>query len=199
MQALATLMALSAVVAACGAEATSGSAAPATDAPAPVVTPDPHLTEPATAEQVFNAIRRGDLPQLSITNAIAGGPNDALIRRFNAQVANWPLTISEYRSSAALREQLAWDPAPGPRQGEAPYTWVGLNIVVAFGPVTGRPTAPDDARQQQAEDIVALIDPLLWPLEQRSVTPIPTKTGGSTAASPAPAAPASAPPASAQP
>ena len=98
------------------------------------ITPDPHLTAPATADEVFNGIRRGELP-LSVNNATTGGPNSPLIKQINAQVANWPLIISEYRSASQLRDLLAWDPGAGPRQGDAPYAWVGMNIVVTFGPI----------------------------------------------------------------
>jgi hypothetical protein len=176
-------------VVACGADAAAPSAAPPTAAPTPVITPDPHLTEPATADQIFNAIRRGDLP-LSVNNATAGLPNEPLVKKINAQVGNWPLIISEYRSAAVLRDVLDWDPAGGPRQGDAPWTWVALNIAVDFGPTTGRPAAADAVRQQQAKDIVALIDPLLWPIEQRSLTPVPTK--GAEPAEPASPAPSAA-------
>ncbi len=66
-----------------------------------------------------------------------------------------------------------------------------MNILVEFGPVTGVPAAPDATREQQAKDLIALIDPLLWPLEQRAIDPVPTKTA-TPAAEPAgrPAAPA---------
>jgi len=193
--ALALAAGLTATAAACGSPSAAGSPAPATAAPTPAATPDPHLTEPATADQVFNGIRRGGLP-LSVNNATTGGPNSPLIKQINAQVANWPLIISEYRSASQLRELLAWDPGAGPRQGDAPYAWVGMNIVVTFGPTTGKLAAPDAMRQDQAKTLVALIDPLLWPLEQRSLTPIPTKAAlpQSTAPPVASPAPASAAP-----
>jgi hypothetical protein len=69
-----------------------------------------------------------------------------------------------------------------------------MNILISFGPVTGMPTAPDSERQEQAQTLIALVDPLLWPIEQRSKAPIPTKTAP-PAATPAPpsAAPSAAP------
>ena len=188
--ALAAIVAMSAAVAACGTSAAESSVVPPTAPPTPAITPDPHLTEPATADQIFNAIRRGDLP-LTVNNATAGDPSSPVIKQINAAVGNWPLIISEYRSSSLLRDTIGWDPAAEPKQGDAPYTWVGLNILVKFGPTTGHPTAPDDARQQQAKDLIGLIDPLLWPLQQRAVVPVPTKAGPS-ASSPAPAASAAA-------
>ena len=42
-------------------------------------------------------------------------------------------------------------------------------------------------REQQAKDLIALIDPLLWPLEQRAIDPVPTKSA-TPAASAEPAA-----------
>jgi hypothetical protein len=172
---LATGLVLSVAVAACGTSAAQPTAAPPTPKPTPAITPDPHLTDPATADEIFNAIRKGDLP-LSVNNATAGGPDAPIIKRINAQVANWPLVITEYRTSRQLRELLAWDPAAAPQQGDPPYAWVGMNILVEFGPVTGVPVAPDATREQQAKDLIALIDPLLWPLEQRAIDPVPTKT-----------------------
>lgn len=192
---LAAIVVMSAAVGACGTSAAQPSAAVASASPTPAITPDPHLTEPATADQIFNAIRRGDLA-LTVNNATAGDPSAPIVKTINAAIANWPLIISEYRSSSLLRESTGWDPAAGPRQGDSPYTWVGLNILVSFGPTTGHPVPPDATRQQQARDLIALIDPLLWPMQQRAVVPVPTKTAP-PGSSPAPAA--SAPAASAAP
>jgi hypothetical protein len=166
--------------------------------PTPVITPDPHLSEPATADELFTAIRSGGLP-LSVNNATAGDATSPLIKRINAQIGNWPLIISEYRSSAALRAVTKWDAAQAPVQGDPPFAFVGLNLLVEFGPITGPLANPDAMRREQAEKLIALIDPLLWPLEQRSVVAIPTRTAA--VASPAPSAipAASAAPASAAP
>jgi hypothetical protein len=185
-RALATgLLAL--MLAACGPGA-AASVAPATVAPTPVITPDPHLTEPATADAIFNAIRSTGLP-LSISNAIGGDPNSPIVKKINAAVDNWPLVIVQYKDSATLRAALKWDPKIPPGKGNPPYAFVGLNIMIGFGPPSAAPVAPDAARQAQAKALVAALDPLLWPLEQRSVTPIPTSTA--TAANPSPSAKAS--------
>jgi hypothetical protein len=193
--ALALCVALSAVAGACSG-APPPSVAPAAAVPTPVITPDPHLTEPATADQIFNAIRTSDLP-LSVNNATAGGQDGSFVKQINAQVGNWPLIITEYRTSAQLRDNAGWDPGTGPLQGDPPYAWAGMNILVAFGPVTGLPAPPDAVREQQARDLVALIDPLLWPMEQRSIAPVATKSAPpqlSAQPSPAPSAAASAAP-----
>ena len=175
VQRLVTLViAVTAGLAACASPAPS-SAPPATPRPTPVITPEPHLTEPATADEIFTAIRVGKLP-LSVNNATAGDPNSPVVKRINATVGNWPLIITEFRSIALLRETLKWDPANPPAQGNAPYTFVGLNIVIEFGPTTGVLATPDATRRDQAERLVALVDPLLWPLEQRSIAPLATRT-----------------------
>ena len=178
-------------IAACASPAPS-SAPPVTPRPTPVITPDPHLTEPATADQIFNAIRVGKLP-LSVNNATAGDPNSPVVKRINATIGNWPLIITEFRSSALLRETLKWDPANPPAQGNAPYTFVGLNIVIEFGPTTGVLTTPDTTRREQAEGLVALVDPLLWPLEQRSIAPLATKTAPPPSGEPSAATAAATP------
>ena len=162
------------LVTACG--SAPPSVAPATARPTPVITPDPHLTEPATADQIFVAIRVGDLP-LNVNNATSGDPTSPIVKRINAAIGNWPLIITEFRSSAALRQATSWDPTKLPTQGNAPYTFVGLNILIEFGPVTGVLAAPDADRQKQAKVLVNLVDPLLWPMEQRSVIRLETKTG----------------------
>lgn len=179
---------LPAVLVACGGPAASSP--PPSARPTPVVTPDPHLTEPATADELFGAIRLGDLP-LSVNNATAGLAGDPLVKRINADVGNWPLVISEFRSAAALRETTGWDPSEPLAQGDPPYAFVGLNLLVEFGPITGPLANPDETRREQAEQLVAIIDPLLWPLEQRSVDPIATKIDGAATGSPAPSAAAS--------
>jgi hypothetical protein len=172
-------------LAACASPAPS-SAPPVTPRPTPVITPDPHLTEPATADEIFNAIRVGKL-QLAVNNATAGDPNSPVVKRINATIANWPLIITQFRSSELLRETMKWDPATPPAQGNAPYTFVGLNIVIEFGPTTGKLATPDASRREQAERLVALVDPLLWPLEQRSVAPLATKTAPPPSGEPSPA------------
>ncbi|HET9522528.1 MAG TPA: hypothetical protein VFO73_15875 [Candidatus Limnocylindrales bacterium] len=172
-------------LAACAGPAPS-SAPPATPRPTPVITPDPHLTEPATADEIFTAIRVGKLP-LAVNNATAGDPNSPVVKRINADIGNWPLIITQFRSGELLRETMKWDPAKPPAQGNAPYTFVGLNIVIEFGPTTGKLASPDAARQEQAARLVALVDPLLWPLEQRSVAPLATKTAPPPSGAPSPA------------
>ena len=173
------------LITACGNPPASSS--PPTAIPTPVITPDPHLTEPATADQIFGAIRVGDLPLL-VNNATGGDPNSPITKTINAAIGDWPLVITEFRTSALLRSTINWNPAQPPATGNPPYSFVGLNILIEFGPMTGALGQPTSTRQEQAERLVALVDPLLWPLEQRSVAPVPTRT--TPPASVAPASPA---------
>lgn len=161
------------LITACGSPPPSSP--PPTESPTPVITPEPHLTEPASADEVFRVFRSGHL-DLLVNNATNGGPGEPLVKKINAAVGNWPLVISQYISNTALLGAIDWDPKKPPAQGNPPYAWVGLNILVEFGPTTGIPVAPDSTRQTEAEQIVALLDPLLWPLEQRAMIPIPTRT-----------------------
>ena len=110
-----------------------------------------------------------------------------IVKQINAAIDNWPLVISQYRNSATLRAAVKWNPKLPPADGSPPFVFVGLNVLVAFGPTVGNPLPPDAIRQAQATRLVEVIDPLLWPLEQRSVTPVPVRTA--VAASPAPAPP----------
>lgn len=186
----------SALLVGCGSATPSD--APPSAPPTPVITPDPHLSEPATADQLFTAIRSGGLP-LSVNNATAGDPSSPLVKRINAQIGNWPLIITEYRSSAALRDVRKWDASKPPVQGDPPYAFVGLNLLIEFGPITGPLASPDQTRREQAERLAALIDPLLWPLEQRSVVPIATRTPVAASPTAPSAAVAASPAASAAP
>jgi hypothetical protein len=171
---------LALVLTACGTSAQSASPPP-TPAPTPSPTPDPHLSDPATADAIFNSVRLAGLP-LSITNAIGGDAASPMVKRINAAIDNWPLVITQYKSSATLRATVKWDPTKQPADGSPPYVFVGLNIMIAFGPEGG--PAPNAARQAQAKRLIEIVDPLLWPLEQRSVTPVASRTAAPPSASP---------------
>ncbi len=174
-----------------------GSAAPAsappTVAPTPVVTPDPHLREPVTADQIFRALSVAKLGIVA-NNANSGGGNKDIVKQINADIGSWPLRIIEYRSSAVLAKATGWKAGQAPGSDEAPYAFAGLNVLLQYGPISARaPSAPDATRQKAAAAIVAVLDPLLWPLAQRSVVPIASRTA-EPAASVAPSAGPSAAP-----
>lgn len=79
-----SLLSVSLLDAACG--AATASVAP-TVAPSPVVTPDPHLPDPTTADDVFRAIGAQGL-RLTASNAVTG--TGTLVKRINASFGGWP-------------------------------------------------------------------------------------------------------------
>ncbi len=161
------------ILAACG--SAPAASAPPTPAPTPVVTPDPHLREPVTADQIFRVLVAAKL-RIVPNNATAGG-NPDVVKQINADLGGWPLRIVEYRSSAALAKFLGAKAGPAPGRNDAPYAFAALNVLVQYGPITARvPALPDDVRQQAAASILAALDPLLWPVVQRSVEQIPGRT-----------------------
>jgi hypothetical protein len=185
-------LAMSLAVVGCG-----SSAAPSvepTALPTPVVTPDPHLSEPVTADQVFRLLGQAKLG-IRANNANSGRGNAAIVKQINADVGNWPLRITQFRSSADLQKTLKWKDGAKPVRNETPYAFAALNVLIEYGPVSsaGTPTAPDGARQALAAQIAGTLDPLLWPMAQHSVVAVPVRTPV-PAATPAPsAAPTKAP------
>jgi hypothetical protein len=169
------------ILGACG--STQASVAPSSPPPTPVITPNPHLTDPATADQIFRAIGSAGLA-LTASNASTGGPNSPMVKRINAAFAGWPLIITQFQTGPVLRTAVKWDPGKPPPPGSAPYNFVGLNILIEFGPGSGLPAAPDTARQEQAQRLLAAIDPLLSPVEQRSVLPLQTAEAATGSAAP---------------
>jgi len=178
---------LALIIGACGqAAAPSASLTPQ---PAPNVTSDPHLAGPVSADQIFTALTSGHLKVYS-NNATAGPA--PIVKRINADLEGWPLRITAYTTTKSSSQGRPWKPGTGPGRGDAPYTLAALNVVVEYGPkVAGvAPSAADLAHQAIAASIVAILDPLLWPIEQHSVATIPARTatvgGASTAPSKAP-------------
>src|SRR5215203_6053775 len=116
------------LVGACGGEAPS--AAPSIAAATPVITPDPHLEDPTTADAVFLALAKAGL-RLTANNADAGGAESALVKRINATYLGWPLAVSQFKTTTALSKATGW--AGGtPGQGEPPISIAGLNILVEW-------------------------------------------------------------------
>lgn len=145
--------------------------------PSPTPTPNPHLTEPASADAVFRALTVAGL-RIVPNNAVTGGTGEEPRLRINATYANWPLVIHEYSSSAALRAKARFRPGDRPTIGEAPFNLVGLNILVEFGPhaKNRNEPPPDPTFRQAAEALIAILDPLLGPLAQMSIEPLPLPT-----------------------
>jgi hypothetical protein len=185
-----------AVLVACGGAAPSASQAPV---PTPVITPDPHLHEPVTADQIFIALGRAKLGMVA-NNANSETGDPAIVKLINCEIAGWPLRITQYASTGVLLKATHWKVGSAPGSDEAPYSIAGLNILIEFGPISARPpSTPDPSRQAMAAKIVAVLDPLLWPLDQHSIIDIPSRTPEPTA-TPAPSkAPTKTPKPSAKP
>jgi hypothetical protein len=162
--------------------------------PTPVVTPDPHLKEPVTADQIFRVLSSAKLG-MKADNATLGGPGAAVVKVINADIGGWPLRITEFRTSALLAKAVGWKAGTAPARNQAPFGIGGMNVLVEYGPIstTAAPKAPDDARQKVATSIVAALDPLLWPLVQHSVVAAPARTAEPASSVAPPAKPSRAP------
>lgn len=172
---LPTLALLALVVAAWAVAACAGappSPSP-TPVPTPVVTPDPHLGDPATAQEVFNGLGRAGL---NITpNTATTGPQDGdIVTRIFATYLGWPLDVTEYRSSAALTKAVTWKAGEDPGRGEHPIAIAGSNILITWGPALSgaKPNLPDDRQTKGLTELVAALDKLLSPLRARTNTAV---------------------------
>jgi hypothetical protein len=161
-------------------------AATATPSPVavPLVTPDPHLAEPVTADQIYYAIAAGKM-NLRPSNATVD--QASIVKRIDSDLEGWPLRITAYRSAALLQKAKPWKAGQAPGRGEAPYNLAALNILIEYGPIsTGAgPAVPDPAHQSNAETVMQLLDPLLWPIRQHSVMTIPARPAAPAAPKPA--------------
>lgn len=174
-----TLLVAAALVAACAEAAPSPSP---TVAPTPTATPNPHLADPATADEVFLALGAGGL-RLTANNAAPGAADGPLVKRINATYLGWPLSLSEYRSTDALAEATAWEADVAPGAGDPPVAIAGLNILVEWGPAgDGQPKEPVGAQVTGLRDLAARLDLLLSPLRARSVVDVPGLTASATTA-----------------
>jgi hypothetical protein len=187
---VAALIVASSVLGACGGG--TPSAAPSVARATPLITPDPHLDDPTTADAVFIALAKAGL-KLTANNADAGGPDSTLVKRINATYLGWPLLVSQYTTSSALSKDTAWPADAKPGQGDPPVSIVGLNILVEWGPTTGaEPPTLDPTRLDGLRDMAATLDALLSPLRAHAVVTVPN---ASRAASTEPTASAEATPA----
>jgi hypothetical protein len=150
----------------------------------PTPTPDPHLTAPAKADDVFLALRKAGL-LITPNTASTGGEGRDPVKEIDATYAGWPLTIGEYRSAATLLSATHWKPGARPGPDEAPIEYIGLNILIRWGPIaTGQPVKTLDARQLAAATALRDgLDHLLSPLTARTSVDLP---GSAPASSPSP-------------
>lgn len=143
----------------------TASTAPPTPKPTPVVTPNPQMTDPASAAAVFTAIARAKLP--IVANNAAAGKDP--VNQINATYHDWPLLISEYKSAASLAKAKPWTPGDPPERGEAPVAIIGLNILIEWGPTTGaRPPILDANQVLVMNEFLNMIGPYIGPLTARS-------------------------------
>lgn len=157
---------LALVVAACAGAPPSPSPSPI---PTPVVTPNPHLGDSATAQEVFNGLGRAGLV-ITPNTATSGSKDGAVVTRIFATYLGWPLDVTEYRTSDALDKVATWTPGEGPGRGEPPVTVAGANILVTWGPTASgaKPTMPDDRQTEGLADLVGALERLLAPLRART-------------------------------
>lgn len=186
------IVSLAVLIGGCAGSATPGPSVAATPRPTPVITPDPHLTDPADLDTIFAELTKGGLKITPINAVAAAEP----IRRVNATYLGWPIILSEFSSAQALLTTTGWKTGVAPDRGDAPFTLIGLNIMVEYGPkVTNAATPePPDARYQEAAEALGrILDPLLGPLDQRSVVPLPLPTASPLASPVESGAPSPAP------
>ena len=175
-------------VAACGSSVPS--VEPATPVPTPVVTPNPQMTDPASADAVFKAIARAKLG--IVANNAAAGTDP--VKQINATYHGWPMQISEYKSAATLAKLKPWTPGDPPKRGEAAVAIKGLNILIEWGTESdAKPPILDAAQIAAMNEFLQVIDPYLGPLTVRTSTPLDVPT-----ASPSPS-PSASPSASTSP
>ena len=188
------LVAIACLAAAC-AEASPTPKPVPTVQPTPYVfpTPWPHMIAPATADDVYLALLADNL---SITPNAASASKDP-VKTIDATFENWPLAIVQYRTVESLKAASKWKPSVKPGKGEAPVEFIGLNILVKWGPIaTGTQIGTlDDRHVAAAVTLRDKLDRLLAPLASRTVVALPAAaasgspgTGGSPGPSTAPTA-----------
>jgi hypothetical protein len=190
---LAALALVVLVAAACGSAPAS---APPSVAPTPVATPNPHLADPATAQDVFNGLGRQGL-KITPNTAVTGVGGAGVVTRINATYQGWPLDVTQYKTSADLAKAAAWATGEAPGRGEPPVALAGYNILVRWGPWgTGtKPPVPEDQRVAALGALVTALDRLISPLRTRTIVPVqvaavvPTTEPGPSAAPKATPAP----------
>jgi hypothetical protein len=144
-----------------------------TPAPTPLVTPNPHLADPATAQDVFNGLGREGL-RITPNTANAGSDGGAVVTRINGTYLGWPLDVTQFRTAADLAKAAKWKAGEAPGRGEPPVALAGYNILVSWGPseIGSKPPTPDGRKAAALEALVRALDRLLSPLRARTVVPV---------------------------
>ena len=165
---VASLAFVSLVVAGCGGAPVTATLTPSS-APlaAPTPTPDPHRSDPVSANDIFRALQAA---KLDVSAYTAGtGPKGEPVTTINGAYDGWPIIVSEYSSAKALAKANKWKAGAKLRQGDPPVSIKGLNILIEWGPMTGRRPPKLNAEQRAAvAALIETIDPLLYPLKVRS-------------------------------
>jgi len=181
-------LAVATIVTACGGTTASPTPAPSQAAVTPVPSLDPHLTAPTTLEVVYKALQAAGL-KVAADTAASGRNGNEPQRKLIANYEGWPLIISEFSTVKALNKATRWKRGKHPGQGEVPFALKGLNILVEWGPTTGRRPPKPDARQLASiAAIVGALDPLIYPLTVRSNVDVDVPAHAVPKPSPAPSA-----------
>ena len=183
---LAMVLGAALLAVACG--STPASASPTATPVPPTPSPNPHLSDPASVDDVYNALLKAGL-QISPNSADTG--TAGVVKRLHLTFQAWPLVLTSYASAKALLSASGFNPKARPVLGDPPYALAGLNILIEYGSSTqnGPPAAPGPQFVSAFEQIVQVVDPLIGPLQQQSVSPVPLPTptpAPSVAATPAP-------------
>lgn len=171
------------VVGACGSTPATPNPTTATSLP-PIPTPtsNPQLSDPASVGDVLAALQNAGL---SMTANSADARSGNMVERLHLTYDGWPLTLTQYSSARTLTSESGFNPKGRPVNGQTPFALAGLNILIEFGPnvQNGSPSVPDPQYATAFERIVVIVNPLIGPLRQQSVTPValPTPTPGPTA------------------
>src|SRR4029077_9769311 len=112
------------LAAACG--STPATVAPSATPVAPTPTPNPHLSDPASVDDIYNALLKASL-QISANSADAG--TGAMVKRLHLTYDAWPLVLTQYTSAKALSTS-GFNPKPKPALGAPPFALAGLNILI---------------------------------------------------------------------
>lgn len=152
-----------------------------------MVTPNPHLPDPASAQDVFNGLGRQGL-KVTANTAAAGADGTAVITRINATYLGWPLDVTQFRTSADLAKAAKWKKGEAPGRGEAPVALAGSNILILWGPRTSgaKPPTPDERQQAALDALVVALERLLSPIRARTVVPVNIAASAATSASAGP-------------
>src|SRR4029079_16054019 len=126
------MLAFAVTVGACGSSTASPSASTLAT---PLPTPDPHLKEPVTADQLYAILAAAKLGMVA-NNANLGHGDPDIVKQINGTISGWPLRITQSRSAAVMRKALGWKSGVEPVGDEAPYAWAALNVLGAFGPTS---------------------------------------------------------------